>query len=33
MQEPMDVPPGRMALIADPAGAMFSIIKLAQPAD
>jgi len=33
MQEPTDIPPGRMALIADPAGAMFSVIKLAQPSD
>jgi hypothetical protein len=33
MQEPMDIPPGRMALIADPAGAMFSVIKMAQPGD
>ncbi|MDQ1508645.1 MAG: uncharacterized protein QOG50_489 [Actinomycetota bacterium] len=33
MQEPTDIPPGRMAVIADPAGAMFSIIKMAQPAD
>lgn len=33
MQPPMDIPPGRMALIADPAGAMFSVLKLAQPGD
>jgi predicted enzyme related to lactoylglutathione lyase len=29
MQEPMDIPAGRMALIADPQGATFSVIKLA----
>ena len=32
-QEPMDIPPGRMAVLADPAGAMFSVIKMAQPGD
>jgi uncharacterized protein len=25
--EPMDIPPGRMAVLADPQGAMFNIIK------
>ena len=33
MQPPMDIPPGRMAVIADPAGAVFNIIKMAQPGD
>jgi hypothetical protein len=33
MQPPMDIPAGRFALLVDPAGAMFSVIKLAQPAD
>jgi predicted enzyme related to lactoylglutathione lyase len=32
-QEPMDIPPGRMAVLADPTGAMFSVIKMAQPGD
>ena len=32
-QEPTDIPPGRMAVLADPTGAMFSVIKMAQPAD
>lgn len=30
---PDDGPPGRMAALADPQGAMFSVIKPAQPAD
>ena len=33
IQPPMDIPPGRMAVIADPAGAMFNVIKLANPGD
>ena len=32
-QEPTDIPPGRMAVLADPTGAMFSTIKMAQPGD
>jgi uncharacterized protein len=32
-QEPTDIPPGRMAVLADPSGAVFSIIKMAQPGD
>lgn len=28
--EPMDIEPGRMAVIADPQGAMFSILKLSE---
>jgi predicted enzyme related to lactoylglutathione lyase len=31
--EPMDIPPGRMAVIGDPQGAVFSVLALAQPAD
>jgi predicted enzyme related to lactoylglutathione lyase len=31
MQPPTDIPPGRMAVIVDPAGAFFSAIKMAQP--
>lgn len=27
MAEPMDIPPGRMAVLADPQGAMFNMIK------
>jgi predicted enzyme related to lactoylglutathione lyase len=30
MMEPMDGPPGRMATLADPQGAVFSVIKLAE---
>ena len=33
MQPPMDIPVGRMALAADPTGAMFSIIRMNEPAD
>ena len=33
MLEPMDIPPGRMATLADPTGAMFSVITLAGPVD
>jgi uncharacterized protein len=29
--EPMDIPVGRFAALADPTGAMFSVIKLAEP--
>jgi predicted enzyme related to lactoylglutathione lyase len=32
MQGPMDIPAGRMAVIADPQGAMFMVITLAEPA-
>src|SRR5438046_7698889 len=32
-QEPTDISPGRMAVLADPAGAMFSVLKLAQPGE
>jgi predicted enzyme related to lactoylglutathione lyase len=31
--EPQDIPPGRMAVLSDPQGAVFSVLKLAQPAD
>ena len=33
LQPPMDIPPGRMAVIADPAGAMFNIIRMTEPGD
>jgi predicted enzyme related to lactoylglutathione lyase len=33
MQPPMDIPPGRMAVIADPAGAVFNVIKVSRPVD
>ena len=33
VQAPMDIPPGRMAVIIDPAGAYFNVIKMAQPVD
>ena len=33
IQPPFDIPPGRMAVVADPAGAMFNVIKLAQPGE
>jgi predicted enzyme related to lactoylglutathione lyase len=33
MQGPMDIPPGRMAVIADPAGAVFNVIKMTTPGD
>jgi predicted enzyme related to lactoylglutathione lyase len=29
----MDIPPGRMAVIADPTGAVFSVIKMAEAGD
>jgi predicted enzyme related to lactoylglutathione lyase len=32
-QGPMDIEPGRFAVCADPAGAMFNVIKLANPGD
>ena len=32
-REPTDIPAGRFAVLADPAGAMFSVIKIANPAD
>ena len=32
-QEPMDIQPGRMAVLADPTGAMFSVIKMAIAGD
>ena len=30
LQPPMDIEPGRLAVLADPAGAMFSVIKMAN---
>jgi uncharacterized protein len=33
MQGPMDIEPGRMAVIADPAGAVFNVIKMTTPGD
>ena len=30
VHEPMDIQPGRFAVLADPTGAMFSVLKLAQ---
>ena len=30
MQPPTDIPPGRFAVIVDPQGAMFNVIKMAQ---
>ena len=33
MKPPMDIPPGRMATIVDPAGAVFSVLKLTEPGD
>jgi uncharacterized protein len=32
-QEPFDIPPGRMAVFADPAGAVFSVIRMTEPGD
>jgi len=29
--EPMDIPPGRIAVLSDPQGAMFNVIRLAAP--
>jgi predicted enzyme related to lactoylglutathione lyase len=31
MQEPTDIPAGRIAVVVDPQGAVFSIIKLSEP--
>jgi len=33
MQPPMDIPPGRMATLVDPAGAVFNVLKLTEPGD
>jgi predicted enzyme related to lactoylglutathione lyase len=33
MQPPTDIPPGRMAVLVDPTGAIFNVIKMAQPGD
>ena len=33
MQGPMDIEPGRMAVLVDPTGAIFSVIKMAQAGD
>jgi predicted enzyme related to lactoylglutathione lyase len=33
MQAPMDIPPGRTAVIADPAGAVFNVMQLTEPGD
>jgi predicted enzyme related to lactoylglutathione lyase len=33
IQQPTDIPPGRFAVLADPAGAFFSVIKMAQPGE
>ena len=33
MQPPTDIPPGRFAVLVDPAGAFFNVIKMAQPGD
>jgi len=33
MQPPTDIPPGRFAVLTDPAGAFFSVIKMAQPGE
>jgi predicted enzyme related to lactoylglutathione lyase len=32
LSEPMDIPPGRFAVLMDPQGAAFNVIKLATPA-
>jgi predicted enzyme related to lactoylglutathione lyase len=32
-QGPMDIEPGRMAVLADPTGAMFSVIKMKVAGD
>ena len=32
-QGPMDIEPGRFAVLADPAGAMFSVIKMTTAGD
>jgi predicted enzyme related to lactoylglutathione lyase len=31
MQPPFDIPPGRMAVLADPVGAVFAVLALAAP--
>jgi uncharacterized protein len=33
MQPPMDIPVGRMAVLVDPAGAVFNVIKMTEPGD
>ena len=33
VQEPMDIEPGRFAVMADPTGAMFAVIKMTTPGD
>jgi len=33
MQPPTDIPPGRFAVLVDPAGAVFNVIKMAQPGE
>jgi predicted enzyme related to lactoylglutathione lyase len=33
MQPPTDIPPGRMAVIVDPAGAVFNVLELTEPGD
>jgi predicted enzyme related to lactoylglutathione lyase len=33
MQPPTDIPPGRFAVLVDPAGAVFNVIKMVQPGD
>jgi predicted enzyme related to lactoylglutathione lyase len=33
MQGPMDIEPGRMAVLADPAGAVFNVIKMSRPVE
>jgi len=33
IQQPTDIPPGRFAVLVDPAGAFFSVIKMAQPGE
>jgi len=33
MQPPTDIPPGRFAVLVDPAGAFFNVIQMAQPGE
>jgi predicted enzyme related to lactoylglutathione lyase len=33
MQPPTDIPPGRFAVLVDPAGAFFNVIKMARPGE
>ena len=33
IQQPTDIPPGRFAVLVDPAGAFFNVIKMAQPGE